>query len=91
MMDIYLSIIKVFLFMLGIAAVIIFTARYAGKLKLPLGTQDGGYGLKKMGSIYLGYRKFVTVVEVKDHVLVIGAGDKEIALLAQWKKEEEQA
>ena len=38
--------------------------------------------------MHLGNRKFVSVVEVKEHVLVIGVGDKEMALLTQWKKEE---
>jgi flagellar biogenesis protein FliO len=38
--------------------------------------------------MYLGYKKFISVVEVKDYVLVIGGGDKEISLLAKWKKED---
>ena len=30
----------------------------------------------------------MSVLEMKDHVLVIGVGDKEMSLLASWKKEE---
>jgi len=37
------------------------------------------------------YKKFISVVEIKDYVLVIGAGDKEMSLLAKWKKEGQQS
>jgi flagellar biogenesis protein FliO len=89
-MDIYVGIIKVFLLMLGMVAAIIFFARYAKKIKFLPGSQNAGYGLKKAGSIYLGYKKFVAVVEVQDRVLVIGAGDKEMSLLTSWKKGEKE-
>jgi len=89
MIDVYVGIIKVVLIMLGIIAGIIVFTRYAGKSKfLSLRSQDQSYGLKKVGSMYLGYKKFISVVEVKDYVLVIGGGDKEISLLAKWKKED---
>jgi flagellar biogenesis protein FliO len=40
--------------------------------------------------IHLGYRKFVSVVEIKDQILVIGMGEKELSLLARWTKEEKE-
>jgi len=76
--------------MLGIVAGIVLLARYSGKLKLPFRADEQNYGMKKVGSLYLGYRKFVSVVEIKDHVLVIGGGDKELSLLAKWKKEDKE-
>lgn len=90
MIDIYTSIIKMIFIMLGIVAGIVLFARYAGKLKLPFRSEEQNYGMKKVGSLYLGYRKFVSVVEIKDHVLVIGGGDKELSLLAKWKKEDKE-
>jgi flagellar biogenesis protein FliO len=89
MIEVYAGIVKVILIMLGIVAGIIVLTRYSGKFKFPLlRSQEQNYGLKKVGSMYLGYKKFISVVEVKDYVLVIGGGDKEISLLAKWKKED---
>jgi flagellar biogenesis protein FliO len=90
MIDIYTGIIKVIFVMLGIVACIVLLSRYAGKFKIPFSSEEHNYGLKKVGSLYLGYKKFVSVIEVKDHVLVIGGGDKELSLLAKWKKEDPQ-
>jgi flagellar biogenesis protein FliO len=91
MENIYLSTLKMFLVVVAIAAAVIIFYRYSGKLKLNLGLKPAGrgYGLQKGETIHLGYRKFVSVLEVKDRVLVIGVGDKEMSLLASWKKEEE--
>jgi flagellar biogenesis protein FliO len=85
-MDIYLSIIKVVLILFGIVAGIVLLYRYAGKLKLNLRPGQSEYKLNKSGSIYLGYKKFISVVEVNEHVFVVGVGDKEMTLLAKWKK-----
>jgi flagellar biogenesis protein FliO len=41
-----------------------------------------------MDTIHLGYKKFISVVEVKDYVLVLGVGEKEMSLLTKWKKED---
>ena len=86
MMDVYLSIIKVILILSGIVAGMLLLYRYAGKLKLNLRPGQSEYKLNKAGSIYLGYKKFITVVEVNEHVFVVGVGDKEMTLLAKWKK-----
>ncbi len=90
MIEAYVGMLKVVLVMLGIVAGIYALSRYSGKLKFRLRPADEGRGLKKVDSVYLGYKKFVSVVEVKDYVLVIGAGDKEISLLAKWKKEDKR-
>lgn len=90
MIDVYTGIIKVIFIMLGIVAAIVLLARYSGKFKLPFRTEEQNYGLKKVGSLYLGYKKFVSVIEVKDHVLVVGGGDKELFLLTEWKKEDKE-
>lgn len=91
-MDMYLGIIKVILIMAGMIAGIYLLSRYATKMNFKFGTKNSsGYGLKKVDTIYLGYKKFISVVEVKDHVLVIGAGEKEMSLLARWKKQGDKA
>lgn len=90
MIDVYTGIIKMIFILLGIVAGIVFFARYSGKFKLPFRADEQNYGMKKIGSLYLGYKKFVSVVEINDHVLVIGGGDKEVSLLAKWKKEDKQ-
>ncbi|OPY67148.1 MAG: Flagellar biosynthesis protein, FliO [Syntrophorhabdaceae bacterium PtaU1.Bin034] len=93
MENIYFSTIKMVLVLAAMVFGIIVFYRYMGKwkLKLNLGPGKGGYGLQKVETIHLGYRKFVSVVEVRDRVLVIGVGDKEMSLLTDWKKGEEQA
>ena len=88
MIDIYTGIIKVFFILLGMIAVMILLYRYAGKLKLNLKPKDTAYGLRKVDTIHLGYKKFVSVLEVKDYVLVIGVSEKDMSLLTQWKKED---
>ncbi|HBA53481.1 MAG TPA: hypothetical protein DCZ04_03240 [Syntrophorhabdus aromaticivorans] len=88
MMEIYLSIIRVVLVLAGIVAGMILLYRYAEKYKLGLKSKGTAYGLRKMDTIHLGYKKFVSVVEVRDYVLVLGIGEKEMSLLAKWKKEE---
>jgi flagellar biogenesis protein FliO len=88
MMDTYLSLIKVVLILFGIVGTIVLLYRYAGKLKLNLNLKPGQseYKLSKPASIYLGYKKSISVVEVNEHVLVVGVGDKEMTLLATWEK-----
>jgi flagellar biogenesis protein FliO len=87
MENIYLSTIKMLLVLAAIVAGIIVLYRYSEKMRLkPPGRS---FGLQKGETIHLGYKKFVSVLEVKDHVLVIGVGEKEMSLLASWKKEEE--
>jgi len=88
MMDMYISIIKVFFILLGMISVMILLYRYAGKLKLNLKPGNTPYGLKKVDTIHLGYKKYVSVLEVKNYVLVIGVGEKEVSLLTQWEKKD---
>lgn len=85
-MEMYIGIIKVFFILLAILAGIVLLYRYMGKFKLNLKPGKSSYNLKKQDSIYLGYKKYVSIVEVNEHVLVIGIGDKELTLLAKWKK-----
>ncbi len=89
MENIYLSAVKMLLVLAAMVFGIIILSRYMGKWRLNPGLKAAGYGLQKVETVNLGYRKFVSVIEVKDHVLVIGVGEKEMALLAEWKKEEE--
>jgi flagellar biogenesis protein FliO len=88
--ELLLGTIRTVLVLLAIVAGIILLYRYSGKLKLGLnmGRKGSEYGLKRAETVSLGYKKFVSVVEVKDRVLVLGIGEKEISLLAEWKKEE---
>ena len=88
MMDTYLGLVKVIFILLGMVGAIFLLSRYAGKLKLNLRPGQSEYKLSKPASIYLGYKKFISVVEVNEHVFVVGAGEKEITLLAKWEKAE---
>jgi len=87
-MEGYFDIIRVILVLIGIVAAMIFLYRYGSKYKLHLKPRANDYGLKKMATVPLGYKKFVSVLEIKDYVLVLGVGEKEMSLLAKWKKEE---
>ncbi|HEX2965984.1 MAG TPA: flagellar biosynthetic protein FliO [Syntrophorhabdaceae bacterium] len=88
MIDVYTGIAKIVFIMIGIIAGIILFSRYAAKIKLPFRTEEQSYNIKKVGSLYMGYKKFISVVEINNHVLVVGGGDKELSLLAKWKKED---
>lgn len=85
-MDTWLNIIKVIFILIGIVSGIVLLYRYAGKLKFNLKPGKPEYNVKKPVSIYLGYKKYVSVVEVNEHVFVIGVGEKDMTLLAKWKK-----
>lgn len=85
MENIYFSTLKMLLALMAIVSGIILLYRYSGKFKLKL--KGSGHGLHKVETIHLGYRKFISVVEVRDRVLVIGVGDKEMSLLADLTKE----
>lgn len=88
-MEASFNILRVILVLIGIVAAMVFLYRIASKYKFdlikPKGTE---YGLKKVDTLHLGYKKFISVVEVKDHVLVLGIGEKEMSLLTTWKKED---
>ena len=86
MENIYLSATKMLLIVVAMVCGIILFYRYSGRLKLRLPTRTPG--LQKVETIHLGYRKFVSVLEIRDHVLVVGVGEKEISLLASWRQEE---
>ena len=88
----YTQIIRVVLALIAVVAFMLILYRYAGKLKfnLNLKQKTTPYGLRKLDMIHLGYRKFVSVVEIKDQILVIGMGEKELSLLARLTKEENE-
>ena len=86
----FTQIIRVVLALIAVVAFMLVLYKYAGKFKLNLNLKQKTtpYALRKLDMIHLGYRKFVSVVEVKDQILVIGMGEKELSLLARWTKEE---
>lgn len=90
--EIYVNLIKVILLLLGMLGVMALLYRFLGKQKglLPFaGRKTGGY-VKKLETVHMGNRKFLSVVEVKDHILVIGVGQENMVLLAQWPKAEKE-
>ena len=90
MENIYFSTIKMILVLAAMVLGTMVFSRYMGKWRLNPGSGRQGRGMQKVETINLGYRKFVSVIEVRNRVLVIGVGEKELALLTEWKKEEEQ-
>jgi len=86
--EMVLGTIRVVLVLAGVMAGMLLLYRYSGKLRSKLGPKEKGYGLKKADTIALGYKKFVSVVEVDNRVLVIGVGEKEMSLLTHWTKED---
>lgn len=88
MEEMYGDFIRVILVLLGLLGCLGLLYKFVGKRKGGWMSKGQGYGLKRVETIPLGYKKFVSVVEVRDQVLVIGVGQDAISLLAQWKKEE---
>jgi flagellar biogenesis protein FliO len=86
MESMYFSVIKMLLIIVVLGSAVLLLRRYGGKLRLRPASKN--YGLQKVETIHLGYKKFVSVLEIKDRVLVIGVGEKELSLLADWRNEE---
>jgi flagellar biogenesis protein FliO len=84
----YTDFIKVILVLLGLLGCLGLLYKFMGKYKGNWKSKNKGYGLKRVETIPLGYKKFISVVEIRDQVLVVGVGQDAISLLAQWKKEE---
>lgn len=84
----YGDVIKVILVLLGLLGCLGLLYKVMGKYKGNWNSRSTGYGLRRVETITLGYKKFISVVEIKDQVLVIGVGQDSISLLAQLKKEE---
>ncbi|MGD0229885.1 MAG: flagellar biosynthetic protein FliO [Syntrophorhabdales bacterium] len=91
MENIYFSAVKMLFVLAAMVSAALVLHRLIGKGRLNLGSGNRRYGLQKVETIQLGYRKFVSVIEVRNRVLVLGVGEKEMALLAEWKKEEKDA
>ena len=86
MENIYLSSLKMLTVLIVIVVAILVLYRYSSKLRLNIKPRQ--HGLQKVDTVHLGYRKFVSILEVRGHILVIGVGDKEISLLADLKNED---
>ncbi len=87
--NIYVQMIRVILVLAAVVATMFFLYKYAGKFKFNMVKQkESANSLKKIDMIHLGYKKFISVVEVNNRVLVIGVGEKDLSLLAQWTKED---
>jgi len=91
MESIYGQIVRVILVLIAIIAAMFALRRYGTKynFNLNLRQKTTRYGLKKLDTIHMGNRKFITVVEVKNRVLVVGIGEKDITLLTQWTEGED--
>jgi len=86
MENIYFSVIKMLLVVVVLGCAVVLFYRYGDKLKLRPASKS--YGLQKVETIHLGYKKSVSVVEIRNRVLVIGVGEKELSLLTEWAREE---
>jgi len=84
----YADVVKVILVLLGLLGFLGLLYKVAGRYKGNWISKSSGYGLRRVETIALGYKKFISVVEIKDRVLVIGVGQDTISLLSQWTKEE---
>jgi len=84
----YGELLKVILTLVGLLGCLGVLYKVLGKYKVKWGTKGAGYGLRRIETIPLGYKKFISVIEVKDQLLVVGVGQDTISLLTQLKKEE---
>ena len=84
----YGELIKVILVLVGLLGCLGILYKVMEKYKGTWNSKGAPYGLRRVETIPLGYKKFISVVEIKDQILVIGVGQDTIALLARLKKEE---
>ncbi len=86
--EMYGDFIKVILVLVGLLGCLGLLYKVMAKYKGNWNPKGTGYGLRRVETIPLGYKKFISVVEIRDQILVIGVGQDTISLLAQLKKEE---
>ena len=84
----YSEFIKVILVLAGLLGCLGVLYKVMQKYKINWNAKAGRLGLRSVETIPLGYKKFVSVIEVKDQLLVVGVGQDTISLLARIKKEE---
>lgn len=89
MEEMYGEFLKVIFVLLGLVAALGILYKVMGRYRGNWRPGGSPYGLKRIETIPLGYKKFLSVVEVKDQILLIGVGQERISLLAKWKKEKE--
>jgi flagellar biogenesis protein FliO len=91
MESMYITVVKMLLVIIVFAAAAMLFYRYRDKLPniAAIGAaHKKTHGLQKVETVHLGYKKFISVLEIKNRTLVVGIGEKEISLLAQWENEE---
>jgi flagellar biogenesis protein FliO len=91
MENIYIAFAKVIFVLLAMLGILAILHRYAGRLRLNMKPRAGEATIKKGETIHLGYRKFLSVVEVKDRVFLLAVGQEQVSLLHHWKKEGESS
>ena len=84
----YIALIRVVVVLAAIVSGMVLIYRYGGKFRFNLKPKTTEYALRKADTIHLGYKKFISIVEIEDRVLVIGVGEKEMSLLTEWQKQE---
>ncbi len=89
MQEMYGDFIKVILVLVGLLGCLGLLYKVMAKYKGNWNSRSSGYGLRRIETIPLGYKKFISVVEIRDQILVVGVGQDSISLLAQLKKEDE--
>lgn len=91
MENVYIAFAKVIFVLLAMLGILAVLHRYAGRLRLNMRPGTGEATIKKGETIHLGYRKFLSVVEVKDHIFLLAVGQEQVSLLHHWKKEGESS
>ena len=84
----YGEFVKVILVLVALLGCLGILYKVMQRYKINWNAKGTGYGLRRVETIPLGYKKFIAVVEVKDQLLVVGVGQDTISLLAQLKKDE---
>ncbi len=90
MEGLYSEFIRVILVLLGLLGCLGVLYKLMGKYKGNWAPKGAGYAVKRVETIPLGYKKFISVLEVRDQILVVGVGQDTISLLAQLRKQENQ-
>lgn len=86
MENVYIAFAKVILVLLAMLGVLAALHRYAGRFNLNLKPRSGDAAIKKGETIHLGYRKFLSVIEVRDRVFLLAVGQDQVSLLYHWEK-----
>jgi len=86
-METSLYIVKLVMFFVAFFCGALLLYRYRGRVAHNFFAKNNSMGLKKRDTLYVGYKKYITLVEFEEYLFLVGVGEKDITILHSWKRD----